>query len=102
MTIYLFIDLPFNEIGCYPTSLRDEEREGESERGEGKSRAAINGATNFLFLSLASLRLGFSPTVRVQGHMSDPMGCIQARVLFHIYHLISPRSLHTLSSDLII
>lgn len=24
MTIYLFIDLSFNEIGCYPTSLRDE------------------------------------------------------------------------------
>ena len=23
MTIYLFIDLPFNEIGCYPTSPRD-------------------------------------------------------------------------------
>lgn len=61
MTIYLFIDLPFNEIGCYPTSLRDEERERESERGEGKSRAAINGATNFLFLSLASLRLDSVP-----------------------------------------
>lgn len=65
MTIYLFIDLPFNEIGCYPTSLRDEERERESERGEGKSRAAINGATNFLFLSL------WLPSAWIQSHSTS-------------------------------
>lgn len=34
MTIYLFIDLPFNETGCYPASLRDGDGGNE---GEGKA-----------------------------------------------------------------
>lgn len=29
MTIYLFIDPPFNGNGCYPTSLRDEKKKEE-------------------------------------------------------------------------
>lgn len=28
MTIYLYIDLPFNEIGSYPTFLRDLKKKG--------------------------------------------------------------------------
>lgn len=31
MTIYLFIDLPFNEIGSYSTSLKDGEEKKEEE-----------------------------------------------------------------------
>lgn len=34
MTIYLFIDLPFDEIGCYPTSLRDGGKKGRKQEGE--------------------------------------------------------------------
>lgn len=44
MTIYLFIDLPFNEIGCYPTSLRDGERNRKKIRGgEGKAGLLLRG-----------------------------------------------------------
>lgn len=32
MTIYLFIDLPFNEIGCYPPSLKTRGGKKEKEK----------------------------------------------------------------------
>lgn len=38
MTIYLFIDLPFNEIGCYPTSLWEREKKKEMESKKRKRR----------------------------------------------------------------
>lgn len=35
MTIYLFIDLPLNEIGSHPDSLRDGEgKEEENKKGK--------------------------------------------------------------------
>ena len=60
MTIYLFIDLPFNEIGCYPTSPRDgEATKGKENRRERRPPCdAIRGAPNFLFL-LVGFQLGF-------------------------------------------
>lgn len=55
MTIYLFIDLPFNEIGCYPASLRDVEGVG------GEAGASLKGPPHFLFLLLATLSLDLAP-----------------------------------------
>lgn len=45
MTIYLFIDLPFNEIGSYPTSLRDGEKKRRKKirGGEGKAGLLLRG-----------------------------------------------------------
>lgn len=44
MTIYLFIDLPFNEIGSYPTSLRDGEQKRKKIRvEEGKAGLLLRG-----------------------------------------------------------
>lgn len=62
MTIYLFIDPPFNGNGCYPTSLRDEKKKEEKNtRGRWQSSPAIRWATNFLFLLLAFLNLDSVP-----------------------------------------
>lgn len=36
VTIYFFIDLPFNEIGCYPASLRDGETKPGVKKKSGK------------------------------------------------------------------
>lgn len=99
MTIYLFIDLPFNEIGCYPTSLRDGERKKRKKTrgGEGKAGLLLKGQliSCFCFWPL-------SAWTQSEGNMSEPMGCMLAGALSRIYHLISPCFLHTLSSDLII
>lgn len=53
MTVYLFIDLPFNEIGFYPFSLRDEGKKRSKRRVK---RCCFKGETIFLFLMSEFLR----------------------------------------------
>lgn len=101
MTIYLFIDLPFNEIGSYPTSLRDEEKERREKirGGDGKAGLLLRGQpiSCFSFRLLSTWTQSHSMSA---GIYKRSIGLHS--VLLHIYHRVSPRFLHTLSSDLII
>lgn len=86
MTIYLFIDLPFNEIGSYSTSLKDGEKKRRKNKGggEGKAGLLLRGQSISLFLyRLLS-------------------AWIHSHSILYIYHHISSSFLHTHSSDLII
>lgn len=105
MTIYLYIDLPFNEIGCYPTSLRNGKKRKKVRGGEGKAGQLLRGHLISCFSLWLLTAWIWSHSTSSGKHMSSPLGCIQAGVLFYIhvlYHLISPCSPHTRWTDLII
>lgn len=92
MTIYLYIDLPFNEIGSYPTFLRDLEKKRRKKirGGEGKAGQLLKWQPISCFsIRLLSTRIQSNRMGAGKYSMSEPMGCIQAGVLFHIYLSVS-------------
>lgn len=91
MTIYLFIDLPFNGNSCYPTSLRDEKKKEEKIRGGGGKAVQLLGGQ---LISCFSCWL-FSTWIQSHSVNKRKYGqeiqwiAIQTRALLSLYYLCS-------------